>query len=111
MNTLGVSDEKVESIFKILASILHMGNLSFSPAKSGSDGSIVENVDLLQIIADLLMVSKEALNKAFTEKTMLVQAQTLKIPLKVDQAADTRDALVKTLYVMLYSFQELAQNF
>jgi myosin-5 len=99
LSTLNISDQLIESIFKLLCSILHLGNLSFAAAKGTTDSSVVQNEDLLTTIASLLQLSSDTLRRALTERTMQVQAQTLKIPLSVEQAADTRDALVKIVYV------------
>nr|XP_020769849.1 unconventional myosin-XV [Odocoileus virginianus texanus] len=105
MEVLGFSAEDQDSIFRILASILHLGNVYFE--KDETDAQEVASVVSareIQAVAELLQVSPEGLQKAITFKVTETMREKIFTPLTVESAVDARDAIAKVLYALLFSW-------
>ncbi|XP_065765747.1 unconventional myosin-XV [Muntiacus reevesi] len=105
MEVLGFSAEDQDSIFRILASILHLGNVYFE--KDETDAQEVASVVSareIQAVAELLQVSPEGLQKAITFKVTETMREKIFTPLTVESAVDSRDAIAKVLYALLFSW-------
>lgn len=105
MKVLLFSDEEIWEIMKLLAAILHLGNLKYkATVVSTMDASQITDAKSAERIADILGAAKEPLVKALTNKTRLVQGESVVSPLSASQAAETRDAFVKSIYGQLFIF-------
>jgi myosin-1 len=91
------------SIFKIIAGILHLGNISF--VESGS-WAITEHDKFLEYPSHLLGISKESLRTKLVSRTIETksgnQQERIEVNLNVEQAEYTRDALAKGIYSRLF---------
>lgn len=66
---IGVKGREIEVIFKVVAGILHLGNVEFAPARVGAaDGSTIRNPDSLQWAATVLGVDPALLTKELCQK-------------------------------------------
>eukprot|EP00808_Paulinella_micropora_P008044 g38895.t1 len=101
MRNLKFKAEYITDMNRILAAILHMGNVVFE--KKG-DGVKVEGVNSQHAAtaADCLMVSDAALIDALCMRHVTVRNQTTKSPYTLEQAEEARDALSKALYAQLF---------
>ena len=63
MSALNVDEEQQQSIFKVLAAILHLGNVEM---KAKAEGCEVTNTDVAKKVAELLAVDADNLCKALT---------------------------------------------
>lgn len=69
MEVLGFSGEDQDSIFRILASILHLGNVYFEKYETDAqEVASVVSAREIQAVAELLQISPEGLQKAITFK-------------------------------------------
>jgi len=100
MATLQLAPETQLDLFRILAAILLLGNLSFGPG----DGQLgAGTAPLVEQIASLLQVTQANLLQALTEKHMYIKGVLQPAqPYTVAQATDNRDALAKALYSNLF---------
>ncbi|CAF1611322.1 unnamed protein product, partial [Didymodactylos carnosus] len=100
------SDDELSEIFRILAVVLHLGNLQYNvQTKSNMDSVTIKDIKLLQVIASLLKVDAEQLNKALTTRTLVVQGQGKVVrALTTASAIDVRDAFVKGIYGQLFEW-------
>ncbi|XP_037348196.1 unconventional myosin-XV [Talpa occidentalis] len=105
MEVLGFSGEDQDSIFRILASILHLGNVYFEKYETGAqEVASVVSAREIQAVAELLQISPEGLQKAITFKVTETMREKIFTPLTVESAVDARDAIAKVLYALLFSW-------
>ncbi|XP_030290252.1 unconventional myosin-VIIa [Sparus aurata] len=90
-------------ISKLLAAILHLGNVKF-------EGTIVNNLEACDIItsdhfnmvSQLLEVAPKELEKCLTQRSFMTARESVTKALTSDQAVDGRDAFVKAIYGKLF---------
>ena len=101
---LGVSQNDVQSIFEILAGILHLGQVKFMGIDGDNDKSTLDPtcVSSAEIVADLFNISIDEFGKGTTIRHIEVVGEEMEVPLSVDQAMDVRDALAKETYSRLF---------
>lgn len=97
---VNISDDEQDSIFSILAAVLHLGNTGFE----GKDNVDIKKGSNVALIAKLLKVDQNVLTKSLTKRSITVNNQTTVIDLKLEQANDNKDTLSKTLYEKLFSY-------
>ncbi|XP_036379609.1 unconventional myosin-Ic-like isoform X2 [Megalops cyprinoides] len=96
LTVIGFSDEEVEELLNIIASVLHMGNVQFAAEESGN--SFITTETQIKYLAKLLGVEGSALKEALTHKKIIAKGEELMSPLNLEQAACARDALAKAVY-------------
>ncbi|CAK6437606.1 unnamed protein product [Pipistrellus nathusii] len=105
MEVLGFSGEDQDSIFRILASILHLGNVYFEKYETDAqEVASVVSAREIQAVAELLQISPEGLQKAITFKVTETIREKIFTPLTVESAVDARDAIAKVLYALLFGW-------
>ncbi|KAG8486860.1 hypothetical protein CXB51_020381 [Gossypium anomalum] len=105
MDIVGISVEEQDAIFRIVAAILHLGNIAF--ALEGEDSSVLEDDKAkfhLQVAAELLMCDLEALETALCKRNMVTPEEVIKRSLDPLGAAISRDGLAKTIYARLFDW-------
>ncbi|KAM9292172.1 unconventional myosin-XV [Morus bassanus] len=105
MEVLGFTVEEQNSIFRILSSILHLGNVYFEKYETDcQEVATVVSATEIRTVAELLQVSPEGLQKAITFKVTETLREKIFTPLTVESAVDARDAIAKTLYSLLFGW-------
>eukprot|EP00079_Xenopus_tropicalis_P038968 XP_017952739.1 PREDICTED: unconventional myosin-XV [Xenopus tropicalis] len=105
MESLSFTGEDQDSIFRILSSILHLGNVYFEKYETESQEiASVVSASEIRVVAELLQISPEGLQKAITYKVTETMREKILTPLTVDSAVDARDAIAKILYSLLFSW-------
>ncbi|XP_026510349.1 unconventional myosin-VI isoform X2 [Terrapene carolina triunguis] len=109
MKKIGLDDAEKLDLFRVVAGVLHLGNIDFEEAGSTSGGCILKNKSSqsLEYCAELLGLDQDDLRVSLTTRVMLTTAggtkgTVIKVPLKVEQANNARDALAKTVYSHLF---------
>ncbi|XP_062952216.1 unconventional myosin-VI isoform X1 [Cynocephalus volans] len=109
MKKIGLDDEEKLDLFRVVAGVLHLGNIDFEEAGSTSGGCNLKNksTQSLEYCAELLGLDQDDLRVSLTTRVMLTTAggtkgTVIKVPLKVEQANSARDALAKTVYSHLF---------
>jgi myosin-7 len=103
MRVLSFTDEEFWEIMKLLASILHLGNLKYK-------ATVVQNLDACEIpdnvnmtrIASLLGVPRHLLNDSLLQKTIFAHGERVVTSLSKEQAIESRDAFVKAIYGKIF---------
>jgi chitin synthase len=101
---VGLSTSLVAQICQLLAVILHIGNLQFHKGHGSGEGSVATSGELLDVVADFLGVTTEAMAELFAVKTMLVRKEVCTSFLEPEEAETVRDELARTLYSLLFSW-------
>jgi chitin synthase len=101
---VGLSTRLVVQICQLLAAILHIGNLQFRSAHGMEEGSVATDTELLEVVADFLGVTTEAMSELFAIKTLLVRKEICTSFLDPEEAETVRDELARTLYSLLFSW-------
>uniref|UniRef100_A0A8C7F4D1 Unconventional myosin-VI n=1 Tax=Oncorhynchus kisutch TaxID=8019 RepID=A0A8C7F4D1_ONCKI len=109
MKKIGLDDTEKLDLFRVVAGVLHLGNIDFEETGSTSGGCILMNQSSqkLAYCADLLGLDQEDLRVSLTTRVMLTTAggakgTVIKVPLRVEQANNARDALAKAVYSCLF---------
>ncbi|KAK2831780.1 hypothetical protein Q7C36_016866 [Tachysurus vachellii] len=103
MKVLTFSDRECWDIFKLLAAILHLGNVVFAAGTMNNmDSCEVLSSDHFTVAAKLLEVDKSHLDTSLTSRTFITKQEQLTKPLSSDQALECRDALAKAIYMKLF---------
>ncbi|XP_016398090.1 unconventional myosin-VI [Sinocyclocheilus rhinocerous] len=109
MKKIGLDDTEKLNMFRVVAGVLHLGNIDFEEAGSTSGGCVLKKTcsQPLEFCAELLGLDEEDLRVSLTTRVMHTTAggakgTAIKVPLKVEQASSARDALAKAIYSRLF---------
>ncbi|EMP42626.1 Myosin-VIIb [Chelonia mydas] len=103
MKILMFSDSEHWDISKLLAAILHLGNVEFQAAVYDHlDCSDVLDSSHFSVATKLLEVDSGELQNSLTNHSIIIRGESVSMPLSVVQAADGRDAFVKGIYGHLF---------
>ncbi|KAJ8340437.1 hypothetical protein SKAU_G00350700 [Synaphobranchus kaupii] len=98
---LGLKEALQMDVFKVLAAILHLGNVEIRAV--GSDKSSVSSDDQhLVVVSDLLAVNGEDLCHWLCHRRIVLRAETVVKPVPREHAANARDALAKQIYAHVF---------
>ena len=111
--TLGVTPEEQEGLWRLLAALLHLGNLRFISDEDGDDESgggggggrgggvlrLESPLVALEEVAAMAGLPADRLESSLRKKVAMTgRGSFLEIPLDPTQAADSRNGLVKHIY-------------
>ncbi|TMS09760.1 Unconventional myosin-VIIa [Larimichthys crocea] len=103
MKILTFSEKECQDILKLLAAILHLGNVCFEgQTENNLETSNVSKSQHFSMAASLLEVKKSSLAKSLTHRSLMTTTERVTKPLSSQQASDCRDAFVKAIYNKLF---------
>eukprot|EP01025_Chloroclados_australasicus_P040986 TRINITY_DN4316_c0_g2_i3.p1 TRINITY_DN4316_c0_g2~~TRINITY_DN4316_c0_g2_i3.p1 ORF type:complete len:1103 (-),score=96.76 TRINITY_DN4316_c0_g2_i3:1692-5000(-) len=103
MRTIGMSTGEQDSVFSIVAAILHLGNITFTGVDEAQlDGPEAE--ESAKYCAELLQIDVEQLKHALLKRNLKTPSGIIVTPLKLAAAEESRDALAKTIYSRLFDW-------
>ncbi|KAM6222253.1 unconventional myosin-X [Rhynchocyon petersi] len=94
MEVMQFSKEEVQEVLRLLAGVLHLGNIEFITA----GGAQVSFKTALGRSAELLGLDSTQLTDSLTQRSMVLRGEEIFTPLNVQQAVDSRDSLAMALY-------------
>jgi myosin-15 len=106
LQVLGFTNDEQDALFRVLACVLHLGNVYFNrrtlpngveAVEIGSDAEIRWTCHLLQL-------NRDALVRTLTCQASDTRNDRILRPLTISQALDARDAIAKTLYAALFAW-------
>ncbi|XP_064231952.1 unconventional myosin-X isoform X2 [Aotus nancymaae] len=100
MDVMQFSKEEVREVLRLLAGILHLGNIEFITA----GGAQVSFKTALGRSAELLGLDPTQLTDALTQRSMFLRGEEILTPLSVQQAVDSRDSLAMALYACCFEW-------
>lgn len=107
MQVIGLAQEEQDQIFRMLAAILWIGNISFIENEEGN--AQVRDTSVTDFVAYLLQVDSQSLIKALVERIVETnhgsrRGSVYHVPLNIVQATAVRDALAKAIYNNLFEW-------
>ncbi|XP_072113084.1 unconventional myosin-VIIa-like [Mobula birostris] len=103
MKILTFSDKDQWEINKLLAAILHLGNLKFQATVSDNlDCCELLPSNHLSMVTKLLEVDLVELENGMTNRSILIRGESVSTPMSKAWAAGNRDALAKAIYSHLF---------
>ncbi|PON37142.1 Myosin [Parasponia andersonii] len=106
MDIVGISSDEQEAIFRVVAAVLHLGNIEFAKGKE-IDSSVPKDEKSrfhLNTAAELLMCDVKALEDSLCKRIIVTRDETITKWLDPDSAAVSRDALAKIVYSRLFDW-------
>ncbi|XP_075312425.1 unconventional myosin-Vb isoform X2 [Odontesthes bonariensis] len=101
---LGIKDGSQSSIFKVMASILHLGNIQICSERDG-ESCHIEREDLhLQHFCRLLGVELQQMQHWLCHRKLVTGSETYVKNMSARQATNARDALAKHIYARLFDW-------
>lgn len=107
MEIIGLLQTEQDNIFRMLATILWVGNISFIEDESGN--AAIRDEGVTNFVAYLLEVSPDILKTSIVERIIETshgsrRGSTYHVPLNIVQATAVRDALAKGIYNNLFEW-------
>jgi len=99
---MGFTEEETSAAWRIVAAILHLGNVSF--VKDEKDLAAIAPDTEAKLVAELLQCDLETLENSLTNKTIECSGEYITSPLTVEQAYYCRDSLAKSTYERLFNW-------
>ncbi|XP_037585884.1 unconventional myosin-Vc isoform X3 [Cebus imitator] len=100
---LGFKEDFQMDVFKILAAILHLGNVQI--AAVGSERSSISEADChLEVFCELLGLESGRVAQWLCNRKIVTSSETVVKPMTRPQAVNARDALAKKIYAHLFDF-------
>uniref|UniRef100_A0A914QVM1 Myosin motor domain-containing protein n=1 Tax=Panagrolaimus davidi TaxID=227884 RepID=A0A914QVM1_9BILA len=114
----GFSESKRDNVFKVIAGILHLGNIEFEDNVEDSKGGCMilpKSTSSLNYASKLLGVEKSELLNGLITRVMQpakggVLGTIIRVPLKPREASNARDALAKSIYNRIFDTVVLSIN-
>ncbi|KAJ8649902.1 hypothetical protein MRB53_002925 [Persea americana] len=106
MDIVGISEQEQEAIFRVVAAVLHLGNIEFSKGND-IDSSVIKDEKSrfhLQMTAELLMCDAQSLEDALIKRVMVTPEEVITRTLDPASAIVSRDGLAKTIYSRLFDW-------
>ncbi|KAM8967428.1 unconventional myosin-X [Pelodytes ibericus] len=100
MEVMKFTSEDVREVFRLLAGILHLGNIEFITA----GGAQVASKTALARTSELLGLDSEQLTEALTHRSMILRGEEISTPLSTEQAVDSRDSVAMALYSQCFAW-------
>ncbi|XP_042392478.1 myosin-17-like isoform X2 [Zingiber officinale] len=106
MDIVGISEQEQEAIFRVVAAILHLGNVDFAKGPE-IDSSVIKDEKSrfhLNMTAQLLMCDARSLENALIKRVMVTPEEIITRTLDPASAIVSRDGLAKTIYSRLFDW-------
>ncbi|KAL6037688.1 hypothetical protein STEG23_005957 [Scotinomys teguina] len=100
---LGFKEDFQMDVFKILAAILHLGNVQVT-TMGNERSSVSENDSHLMVFCELLGLETSKVAQWLCNRKIVTASETVIKPMTRPQAINARDALAKKIYAHLFDF-------
>uniref|UniRef100_A0AAR2J1C8 Methyl-CpG binding domain protein 3b n=1 Tax=Pygocentrus nattereri TaxID=42514 RepID=A0AAR2J1C8_PYGNA len=105
LTILGVQPDQQMELFRILAAVLHLGNVNIQASGRGGDRSYINGDDRSLVVFSILMgVEGSQMAHWLCHQRLVVGGEMLVKPMSGQQANEARDALAKHIYGQLFAW-------
>ncbi|XP_010414067.1 PREDICTED: myosin-12-like isoform X2 [Camelina sativa] len=106
MDIVGIGQEAQDAIFRVVAAILHLGNVNFIKGEEADSSKLRDDKSKyhLQTAAELLMCNEKMMEDSLCKRVIVTPDGNITKPLDPESAASNRDALAKTVYSRLFDW-------
>ncbi|XP_027138043.1 unconventional myosin-Vb [Larimichthys crocea] len=101
---LGIKDSSQSSIFKVVASILHLGNIEICSERDGESCHISRDDLHLKHFCQLLGVELQQMEHWLCHRKLVTASETYVKNMSSKQAINARDALAKHIYARMFDW-------
>ena len=104
---LGFSSKEQQNIYKILAGILHLGNVHFEAGQGKMDSescSISTEDQSLKYFAELFDIEADQIRKWLCNRKIVTARESYTKPIGAESARFARDALAKYIYSKIFDW-------
>lgn len=104
--SLGFRDDELDSVYRILASIINLGDVDFYQTidKDNMEQAAVKNVEQIKVVSELLGIDPADLTEALTSNSVVTKGEIITRNNTVEEAVSTRDAMAKAMYGRLFDW-------
>ncbi|KAG2386091.1 hypothetical protein C9374_002537 [Naegleria lovaniensis] len=103
MRVIGISEDEIDSCCRVIAAILHLGNVAFVDEDELSTLP-ASNRGPLEVASELLKVNPDGLAKGFMKPDIVTPTDRIETHVTALQATYNRNALVKSTYNRLFDW-------
>ncbi|KAI7868484.1 P-loop containing nucleoside triphosphate hydrolase protein [Spinellus fusiger] len=107
MSKIGVSSETQWHIFRILAALLHLGNMEIG---GRTDATLAEDEASLQMATQLLGIPLMEFRKWIIRKQIITRSEKIVTNLNTTQAQVVRDSVAKYIYAYIFEWLVVVVN-
>uniref|UniRef100_A0A2N9IDF7 Myosin motor domain-containing protein n=1 Tax=Fagus sylvatica TaxID=28930 RepID=A0A2N9IDF7_FAGSY len=106
MDVVGISSDEQDAIFRVVAAILHLGNVEFTKGKEidSSEPKDDKSRFHLTTAAELFMCDENSLEDSLCKRVIVTRDETITKWIDPESAALSRDALAKIVYSRLFDW-------
>ncbi|CAN9504644.1 unnamed protein product [Ophioblennius macclurei] len=101
---LGIKDSSQISIFKVLSSVLHLGNVEINADRSGESCHISSDDVHLHHFCRLLGIEQQQMEHWLCHRKLATTSETYVKNMSSQQASNARDALAKHIYARMFDW-------
>ncbi|XP_048112067.1 unconventional myosin-Vc [Alosa alosa] len=98
---LGLKEDFLSDVFKVLAAILHLGNVTIKTT-SGEKSAVSTSDVHLAVFCELVCVDVDSVCRWLCHRRLVLLAETVVKPVPMERAVNARDALAKHIYAHLF---------
>ena len=98
---------EVQSLYRVIAAVMHLGNLSFAASKEGHAAVKQKGSGPLSTVAALFGSDADLLERTLTFRSMQSggkNSEVVIIPLTLEQAVESQEALAKAAYSRVFDW-------
>ncbi|KAK3165261.1 hypothetical protein QOZ80_1AG0030990 [Eleusine coracana subsp. coracana] len=106
MDTVGITEQEQEAIFRVVAAVLHLGNINFAKGKE-ADSSVIKDDKSrfhLNTAAEILMCDRQKLENALINREINTPEGVITTSVGPQSATVSRDGLAKQIYSRLFDW-------
>ena len=106
MSIVGMTEEEQQCVFRVVAIVLHLGNVVFVPDPEDDEKCVLseDSQESMSAAAELLGTQADLLEKALSTRTRHTFDGAITSPLSAAAATHSRDSLSKTIYSKLFDW-------